>query len=369
MTETALMVFLSMIIGTFLAQFFILPGFDSLFGFELKFDYSSSLMWLFYLILFVFIILLSGTYPSIYVSSFHPTEIFRSHVKFNSKNTLTKSLLALQFFLTFIAIVVGLLFIANESYMKQKDIGYSKDLELTFNSFANEVVTRFDPNRKQSPRFGDLAELGHEGGSFVFELKGKSIKREVDKNDEYLSKLFKNLYIQLPPAVISDIKKIAEIKNEKNRIVKLQKYEEAAALREQEKSIISNVSMKLEKFIHERISEYKSESKYSSSELSKHKELDSKCKEYQQNKEDQIIRYNRWVEASKIEEEKQRAVLASISIKDIFTITDNPVYNYFNVERDQLIQNFEKNVMYLLERICLLRGTSESEFFDKVVNN
>lgn len=194
MIETTLMVCLSMVIGTFLAQFILLPGFDSLFGFGLKFDYSNVLIWLFYLLLLIVIVLISGTYPSIYVSSFQPTEIFRSHIKFNTKNTLAKSLLALQFFLTFIAIVVGLLFIANENYTRDKDIGYSKDNIIVLKGLDERSYSLIEDKLLQNDKIITIAGTMDHIGSTLKEvsivLEGNSEKtlkvKKYDVGPDYI---------------------------------------------------------------------------------------------------------------------------------------------------------------------------------------
>ncbi len=51
--------------------------------------------------------------------------------------------------------------------------------ELTFISFANQVVLSFNKNRMQTPMFGSLARTGHNNGAFVFELKEKQ-QREIE---------------------------------------------------------------------------------------------------------------------------------------------------------------------------------------------
>lgn len=44
------------------------------------------------------------------------------------------------------------------------------DKELTFISFANQVILSFNKNRAQTPMFGPLTRTGHCGGAFIFEL-------------------------------------------------------------------------------------------------------------------------------------------------------------------------------------------------------
>jgi len=55
----------------------------------------------------------------------------------------------------------------------------NKEQELVFSSFAQKVLMSFDPARQQTPMFGPLTNVGHEGGSAVLALKNtKSVKPE-----------------------------------------------------------------------------------------------------------------------------------------------------------------------------------------------
>ena len=47
----------------------------------------------------------------------------------------------------------------------------NKDRQTPFSNFAYSVVTAFDKERKQTPQFGDLRNMGHEGGTFFLEKK------------------------------------------------------------------------------------------------------------------------------------------------------------------------------------------------------
>lgn len=47
----------------------------------------------------------------------------------------------------------------------------NSEKEITFSSLANNLILDFNLARIQTPMFGSLANVGHEGGSFVFQLK------------------------------------------------------------------------------------------------------------------------------------------------------------------------------------------------------
>lgn len=92
--------------------------------------------------------------------------------------------------------------------------------EMTFISFANQVILSFNKDRFQTPMYGSLVRTGHQGGAFIFELKD-SPKTEIEytnislglnidlpinldyecnipffSENQYFDNLFVNTYIQ-----------------------------------------------------------------------------------------------------------------------------------------------------------------------------
>lgn len=46
--------------------------------------------------------------------------------------------------------------------------------ELTFSTFSEQTIIAFSKEKKQTPKHGSISNVGHDGGSFVFELKKES---------------------------------------------------------------------------------------------------------------------------------------------------------------------------------------------------
>jgi len=114
----------ALMIGLFLAYLFLVPAFDSLFSFGLEFEWHNQKLWLFVLITLFTTTILSGAYPAFYLSKFQPNEILKGNERIKFKSTFSKIFLTIQFFIAFVYIVVGLLFVVNINYQKNKEIGY-----------------------------------------------------------------------------------------------------------------------------------------------------------------------------------------------------------------------------------------------------
>jgi ABC-type antimicrobial peptide transport system permease subunit len=123
--ENAVLCTLALLVGTSLSYFFLIPGFNSLYPIDVPFAFSSKLtMIVFFIGTLLAVALISGAYPSLYVSSFSPVKILRGKEKFGSKSTLSKILLSFQFILSFTTIVGGLVFVRSSNYFEEKDWGY-----------------------------------------------------------------------------------------------------------------------------------------------------------------------------------------------------------------------------------------------------
>jgi len=125
MIENVVLCTLAMGIGTALAAFVLLPGFNSLYPIHVPFKFSSDLtMVVFFVGTVLFVALVSGAYPAFYVSSHNAVTIMRGREKFGTKSLFSKLMLTVQFVISFTTIVSGFVFINSSRYFELKDWGY-----------------------------------------------------------------------------------------------------------------------------------------------------------------------------------------------------------------------------------------------------
>ncbi len=98
--------------GWILASGFLLQGFNSIqihlipWFLIIKIqDYGFSLH------LFIVVTIGSAAYPAFFISGFKPVNIFKGNLKITSRNYFTKSMLAVQFIISFITISLGVVFV------------------------------------------------------------------------------------------------------------------------------------------------------------------------------------------------------------------------------------------------------------------
>jgi putative ABC transport system permease protein len=128
LTENLLLCFFALVAGTAVAYFLLVPAWDSLYPVKFTFEISSwKMMITFFGGLLLFMALLSGAYPALYVSSFNAVKILRGKEKFGSKSMFSKVLLTLQFALSITTIVACLVFAWSSYYFEGKDWGYNQN--------------------------------------------------------------------------------------------------------------------------------------------------------------------------------------------------------------------------------------------------
>ncbi|MBS1544111.1 MAG: ABC transporter permease [Bacteroidetes bacterium] len=125
MTENFILCLFALGVGTFLSYTVLVPAFNTMFSVHVPFTFSSaSILVAFFAGVLVFTAVLSGAYPSFYVSSFNTVTILKGKEKFGSRSKLSKTLLTLQFILSFTTIVACLVFTASSYYFETLDWGY-----------------------------------------------------------------------------------------------------------------------------------------------------------------------------------------------------------------------------------------------------
>ena len=128
--------FLMTLMATMLALtlvYALLPLLNDFTGKHLTF-LDQSQFWLMLAVVIVLVTFLAGFYPAFYLSAFKPVETLKGAFKRSDRGIiLRKGLVVVQFTIS-IALIAGMLIIWNHiSFMRNKDLGFSKDQVLVVN--------------------------------------------------------------------------------------------------------------------------------------------------------------------------------------------------------------------------------------------
>ena len=192
MIETFIICFVALLVGIIIAKFLV-PAYSSLWDYmkiELTFT-RYFFFWIFLILVLLITGFLSGVYPAIYVSSFSPVNVLKGASPFRGAGNLSSILLALQFTISVMALVMGLVFSKNAVFQSTLDLGYDRDKLIVMpvpselsTSFRNEILT----NTKIISAEGTQNHIGF--GTYRRPIKYDLKQLEVDVMDigpEYAS--------------------------------------------------------------------------------------------------------------------------------------------------------------------------------------
>ena len=142
-------------VGTFLALIIVLaalPIFNNLAGKELTISYLfNPLFFVMILLVTLFIGLLAGSYPALFISSFTPAAVLKGKIRTGTKGSfLRSSMVVFQFTASIIMLIATTVVFNQLNYMQNKKLGFEKDQEIIVhnafilgdqaNAFRDEVT-------------------------------------------------------------------------------------------------------------------------------------------------------------------------------------------------------------------------------------
>jgi putative ABC transport system permease protein len=134
LSESFILSFLALIFAVIIIKV-TLPYFNNLLGASLSLKLISNWYTVPALLLFsVFVGLLAGSYPSMFLSSFNPYEVLKGSVKNSVRNgRLRRVLVVFQFAVSILLIIGTMIMYRQISYMLNKDVGFNKEQLIVIN--------------------------------------------------------------------------------------------------------------------------------------------------------------------------------------------------------------------------------------------
>lgn len=169
LTESFLITLLATIIGVLLAQM-ILPTFNNLFDKQLVLDFGLSQVYILFALL-VFITLLSGAYPSFFLSALQPIKVLKGSLSIHfGKQGLRKGLVAFQFFISFLLIASTLVMYNQMWAIRNFDLGFDKDQIVVIdtpnfpsNNFGTSIKEGFKKAQLYHQALSNRSEISSSG--------------------------------------------------------------------------------------------------------------------------------------------------------------------------------------------------------------
>jgi putative ABC transport system permease protein len=147
LSESVMMAGMALVIALCIV-FFLLPDFNQLSGKTLEFSlFTQPLVIGMVLLITLTVGVLSGSYPSFYLSSFSPMTVLRGTLSKAGKRSgfLRKILVVIQFFLAIVMIIGTIVVSSQLNFLRNTDLGFKKEnlivLEMQDSTFRSKAET------------------------------------------------------------------------------------------------------------------------------------------------------------------------------------------------------------------------------------
>jgi putative ABC transport system permease protein len=185
MFETVIICAFALFVAIIIAEFLV-PAYSSLWSYmSIKLTFTRyAVFWLFLVMLLLLTGFIAGVYPALYVSSFSPVNLMKSASPFKGSGKLSSILLLLQFTISIMALVMGIVFAKNARYQESLDLGYDRKNIIVvpvpaeyYSSYRNEILS----NPKVIAAEGTQYHIGF--GGYRRPVKDEVKQLEVDVLD------------------------------------------------------------------------------------------------------------------------------------------------------------------------------------------
>ncbi|MEQ8470298.1 MAG: FtsX-like permease family protein [Marinoscillum sp.] len=183
LTENILITLFALIMGLILGVGFFIPGFERLWNFDMGFTLLNFRLWGFLIVVLLVTGLVSGFYPSLYVSKFEVVNIMKGTVRFGRKNPLTKILLTVQLAVACILITSAVMFSQNTSFLTKRSWGYMPEhmiyAQVSGSSQFEILKDRLSQNPKVNMISGSSHHLGKSNGNVILSQAGQQYEADL----------------------------------------------------------------------------------------------------------------------------------------------------------------------------------------------
>ncbi len=169
MLETLAIIFLSLVVGYAVSRL-IVPEFTTMWQLPYTMaDLSGINLLVALLILVFFASMLAGIYPSFFGTKFHTVELLKGNARIKGTNFFTRGLVSIQFAISVIVLVAGIIFIQNTKYQEAIDFGYEKERLLSIDIQNEQDYRRFEAILSSVPLLQEFGTTEHHIGFSTYQ--------------------------------------------------------------------------------------------------------------------------------------------------------------------------------------------------------
>ncbi len=163
--EMVISIFLAMVAGVIVSRF-VVPEFADMWGLTYGLSDLNGLNFIFTLLILIFVsALLAGLYPAMLNSSYEPVKLIKGGTNQKGINTFSRVLVALQFAISVIVLVNGIVFANNSKFQESLSYGYNIEKIVTVNVQDKNEFDVLKSKAQQNPLIQEIGLTNHQLGA------------------------------------------------------------------------------------------------------------------------------------------------------------------------------------------------------------
>lgn len=162
--ETVLVIVLALIVG-YAMSLVIVPEFVTMWELPYGLEDLSGVNLVITLLILVFMAaILAGIYPALFSTKFNTVSLLKGTIKVKGTNFLTRTLVSIQFAISVIVLIGGVMFILNTKYQEAINFGYDKQKLLAIDIKSSTEYDRLLAKAKSNPIIKSIGVTEHHVG-------------------------------------------------------------------------------------------------------------------------------------------------------------------------------------------------------------
>lgn len=188
LNDSAILCFIAFLLSLVFMNL-VLPVFNDLTGKQLHFSevFDTTLL-LYFIVVFAFIIFLTGLYPAYVLSGFKPSEVLYNKQKLSGRSLFGRGLVVLQFSLAIFLLMASIVYYNQMDYIRTKNLGYNPNqvIRTTVDGDRDyKAVISFLKNELANEPSIKMVSFGNDGNAEEIEANNRSFKavyKNIDEN-------------------------------------------------------------------------------------------------------------------------------------------------------------------------------------------
>jgi putative ABC transport system permease protein len=164
LSESFLVVVLAFVVAIGLVVL-CLPWFNDVADKKINVQWFNPFFWLISFVFIVFTSLLAGSYPALYLSSFHPVKVLKGTFKVGRFASLPRKVLVVIQFTVSLTLIIGTIIVYQQiQFTKSRPTGYNRERLIMMQMKSTEFYGKHDVLRMELMKSGVVEEVAQSSG-------------------------------------------------------------------------------------------------------------------------------------------------------------------------------------------------------------